>query len=75
MLDIDDAKRSDLILKGALTVDRGGDETLTGLSLAETHAFLALEKQGHTELSPVEMEHYLKLKHKHLAARSALLAP
>ena len=73
MLDIDDAQRSDLLLKGALTVDQDGDEVLTGLSLAETYLFLTFESHATAELSPTEVGHYLQLKHKHLAARAALL--
>lgn len=73
MLDLDDARRSELLLRGALTVDDDGDEVLVGLTLAESHFYLTFEEHPVETHDTGETSLYYQLKHKHLAARSATL--
>lgn len=73
MLDLDDARRSELILRGALTIDDDGDEVLAGLTLAESHFYLVFEEHPVETHDTGETSLYYQLKHKHLAARAATL--
>jgi hypothetical protein len=73
MLNLNDGQRSELLLRGALTVDEDGDEVLLGLTLAESHFFLTFEEQPVETHATGETVLYYQLKHKHLAARSAAL--
>lgn len=73
MLHLNDVRRSELLLRGALTVDDDGDEVLVGLTLAESHFYLTFEEHPVETHESGETALYYQLKYKHLAARSAVL--
>lgn len=73
MLMLDTVKRAALLQKEAIWVDADGDEVLAGLTLSESHFFLAYEEHPVEAHPPPETAMYLQLKHKHLVARSSAL--
>lgn len=70
MLKMNQEKRAELLHKEALCTDPEGDEVLVGLTLAESHFFLAHEEQPLESHAQAETAVYLQLKHNHLVARS-----
>lgn len=69
MLKINYLARIRLRATGAIQLDIGGEEVLTGLTMAESNFMLSISGQDPQQLDPGDMLLIGQLKHRHLEAR------
>jgi hypothetical protein len=73
MLDLENNVRTKLVAGGALTINDEGNEVFAGLDVPESEFFLKWEKEAGDGYGTADASIYMKLKHKHLLARSSAL--